>query len=238
MMRWPIYTLILLIMLVYAPVARATLSIDVSSPVIKVSTGFTGASVTVFGTQDQEGALVITLKGPQKDFTLRKKNKVFGLWTNTNRKTFTNIPSYYFLASSAPLTQVTTPEILYTNGLGVDKILGTNTDEFSQSLIRIQQEQHLFGRDDQQITYISPILYKTTFDLPATVIPGTYTASAFLFRNGILTEQANTAFEVVPDGLSAQIRTFATQHSLLYGLASILIALIAGWLANALLKRE
>ncbi|NBX66191.1 MAG: hypothetical protein EBQ96_04260 [Proteobacteria bacterium] len=223
--------------------ARAALSVDVSSDVIGVTTGFNGTKLTVFGTQDQDGDIVIMVEGPPKTMTVHKKTAIFGLWTNTDKRRFANMPSYYELAASVPLDEVAAPDILQPLRIGLTHLLiapsvDDGTAQFSNALVRIQQDMGLYGKSIKPVTYTSPRLYKVPFELPANVAPGHYTVSAFLFRDGALIEQAGKSFEVVPEGLSAQLRYFAQNFGLLYGLAGVLMALVAGWLATVLLKRE
>ncbi len=225
------------------PTARAALSIDVSSETIRVTTGFNGSAITIFGVQEQQGALAIVVEGPSKTMTVKKKSPVFGLWTNTDSRRFVNMPAYYEMAASAPLDEVAAPETLRSNRIGLTNILIAPADDdgtaaFSNALVRIQQDHGVYGKTVKPLTYITPALFKATFELPAVVSPGQYKVSAFLFHDGALLEQTSASFEVVPDGWSARLRHFATNFGLLYGFAGVLMAMVAGWLATVLLKRE
>lgn len=235
--------LAIVLLLTWAAPAQAAFSIDVSSDVIAVTTGFDGASVTVFGEQGQSGDLVIMVEGPPKTMTIQKKTPVFGLWTNTDSRRFLGMPAYYELAASVPVDDVAAPEILRASRIGLTNLLiapadDDGTAQFSNAFVRIQQDRGLYGKTVKPVVYVTPQLFKVRFDLPANVASGHYKVSAFLFRDGALIEQANVPFEVVPEGMNAQLRRFATRYGLLYGLAGVLMALMAGWLATVLLKRE
>lgn len=223
--------------------AQATLSLDISSDVIGVTTGFDGARITVFGIQDQDGDLVIMVEGPPKTMIIHKKTPIFGLWTNTDKRRFANMPSFYELAASVPIDEVAAPALLQSLRIGLTYLLiapaeDDGTSQFTNALVRIQQDAGLYGRTTKPITYTTPQLYKVVFELPANVASGRHVVSAFLFRDGALVERASKAFEVVPEGLSARLRHFANNFGLLYGLFGVLMALVAGWLATVLLKRE
>lgn len=224
--------------------ARAALSIDVSSPLIKVTTGFNGSSITVFGTQDVQGALVILVEGPSKPMTIRKKSPVFGLWTYTDSRRFANLPVYYETAASAPIDRIAAEDVLRSHRIGLTNLLAApdNDDDgsaaFSAALVRLQQKKGVYVEEVKTIDYISPSLFKAVFDIPPIVRAGTYKVSAFLFQDGQLVEQASVPFDVAHEGLSADMRRFATKYSFIYGLAGVLMAMFAGWLATVLLKRE
>lgn len=237
-------TLVLVALIVMGIPARASdLSIDVSNPVIHVTTGFNGADITIFGTQAQSGSIAIVVEGPAKRMTVEQKNPVMGMWTNTRSWNFLNMPAYYEVASSVPVTQLTDAAGLQQNRIGIanlmaDLLADAKVKPFAEALIRLQQQKGVYGREIERVTYINPTLFKSTFSLPALVAPGHYRARAFLFRDGKLLEETSVPFEVIPEGLSAELRRFATQHSLLYGLAGVVMALVAGFLAAVLLKRE
>lgn len=223
--------------------AQAGLTVDISSALIRVTTGFNGSSLTVFGTQEQEGTIVIVVEGPSKPMTVRKKSSVFGFWTVTDSRRFANMPTYYDMAASAPLTDVAAPEILRMHRIGLTNMLAAPADDdgtaaFTAALVRLQEEHHVYGHEAKPLTYITPQLFKVAFDIPAVVTAGPYKVSAFLFKDGKLLEQSSVPFEVIHDGVSAELRRFATNNGLLYGLAGVAMAILAGWLATVLLKRE
>lgn len=229
----------------FAVPARA-MSIDVSDDVIKVTTGFNGTAMTVFGTQDKPGTVVIVLEGPPKAVTIRKKSRVLGLWTNTDSREYHNVPGFYQVAASGPLSLVASDEVLKQNRIGIANLPivpdkgadKADTAEFTSALFKMQQDHHLFVDDIAPLAYPGPMLFKAHFKMPALVPPGQYKVSAYLFQDGHIIEQDTAPFVIIPEGLSANMRIFATQNGLLYGLTGLLMALFAGWLATVLLKRD
>lgn len=229
------------LILACSPAAQAGMVVDVSDETIKVTTGFNGTSITVFGTQDQAGSIVISVEGPPKDMNVRKKTRMLGLWTNTDNRKFKNMPAFYEVAASGPLNLIAPADVLVNNRLGMSSLLPINNQkdaEFGAALLREQTQAALYVADVSQLEYPGPLLFKARFNLPAIVSPGSYKVSAYLFKDGAVLEQANGRFEVVPEGLSAKLRYFANENGFLYGCAGILMAMFAGWLATVLLKRE
>lgn len=229
------------------PNVAAAMAIDVSSDVIRVTTGFTGATITVFGTQEQPGDVVIVVEGPPRNATVRKKNRVAGLWTNTDSRNFINVPSFYEMASATTLDKIAAPELLKQKRIGLENLsvvrlkggkMDATTTEFVAALFQEQSKMKLFVPEAQPLFYPGPNLFKTQFSIPAIVAPGQYRVSAYLFSNGQIMEEDTANFVVVPEGLSAELRVFATENGLLYGLTGMFMALMAGWLATVLLKRD
>lgn len=238
-------TIALLILL--TPHHASAMAIDVSDESIRVTTGFNGATVTVFGTQDKPGAVVVVVEGPKRSMTVRKKTSVMGLWTNTDSRKFVDVPAFYEVAASGPLDTITTADVLRQHRIGLDNltilpsrgnITDAGTQDFSKALFDMRIKKHLLVRDVAPLAYPGPMLFKARFTLPALVPSGSYKVSAYLFQNGQIMEEDSSTFEIVPEGLSASLRKFATQDGLLYGIGGMLMALFAGWLATVLLKRE
>lgn len=222
------------------------LRVDVSQDVIQVTTGFDGASITVFGMQEGEGDVVLVVEGPAKSFTVREKDRRLGLWTNVEARTFPDVPSFYEVASAVPIKDIATVDILRENNIGVDNLIlrerrGSNSarvQRYRRALITTLQDKQLYVDDRNPITHISPQLFKAQFDLPAVVTPGRYGVYAYLFAEGKIIGHDQVRFEVQPEGFSADIKRMAQQQRLLYGLFAVIMAMTAGWLATVLLKRD
>ena len=67
---------------------------DLSNHLIAISSGFTGASVVLFGATEGKGDIIAVVRGPERELTVRRKGKVAGIWVNAESVTFTNVPSF------------------------------------------------------------------------------------------------------------------------------------------------
>ena len=66
---------------------------------------------------------------------------------------------------------------------------------------------------------------------------GDYRANVYLFQNGKLLKRVSTPMLVEKVGFGADVYHFAHQKSALYGIAAIIIAISAGWLAAVLFRK-
>jgi uncharacterized protein (TIGR02186 family) len=82
---------------------------DLSSHLIAITTGFTGASVILFGATEGRGDIIAVVRGPEREVKVWRKGKVAGIWVNAESVTFSNVPSFYALATSRPLDEVLAP---------------------------------------------------------------------------------------------------------------------------------
>jgi uncharacterized protein (TIGR02186 family) len=87
------------------------------------------------------------------------------------------------------------------------------------------------------VKLIDNSLFLTRLDFPARVPVGQYRAEVYLFIDGKYMDKAELEFSVEKSGIERSLFNFAHHQPLLYGLFSVLIALIAGWLAGVLIRR-
>src|SRR6202007_2257475 len=114
------------LMLFWAAPARAeALVADLTSHLIAITTGFTGASVVLFGAIDGPGDVAVVVQGPDREITVRRKSRIAGLWVNSREVTFANAPSFYAVAASRPLEEIVSPATAAFYRLGVTN-LGIN----------------------------------------------------------------------------------------------------------------
>src|SRR6516162_2327558 len=82
---------------------------DLTNHLIAITTGFTGASVVLFGATDGPGDVAVVVQGPDREITVRRKRRIAGIWVNSHEVTFANVPSFYFVAASRPLEEIISP---------------------------------------------------------------------------------------------------------------------------------
>src|SRR5271154_4365655 len=100
------FRLLALILSWTAPAHAEGLVADLTSHLIAITTGFTGASVVLFGAIDGPGDVIVAVRGPEREMTVRRKTRVAGIWVNTQQVTFANLPSFYAVAASRPMADI------------------------------------------------------------------------------------------------------------------------------------
>jgi len=222
------------------PAAAAPLVADLTSHLIGINAGFTGASVVLFGATDGPGDIVVVVRGPERDVVVRRKRQVAGIWVNAKGETFTNVPSFYSLASSRPLDVITTPAVLAFHQLGLGNLrlalargpLREEDMPFRAALIEEQQRAGLFARRTGKVDFLGDRLFRTTISFPSNVPTGTYLVQVFLIRDKGIVAGQTTPLVVSKMGADAAIYDFAERWSALYGIVAVLTAMMAGWLAS------
>ena len=115
--------------------AQAPLVADISAREIAITTGFAGAELLLFGAFEGRGDVVVVVRGPRPPVVVRKKNRVFGIWLNTESRTFIGLPQYYRVAATRPLDQVAPRAVLERYEIGEDHL------DFALALHRPEQQQ-------------------------------------------------------------------------------------------------
>lgn len=220
--------------------AQQDLVADLSSHLVEITTGFTGADVLLFGAIEGEGEIVVTVTGPRSDVTVRRKARVAGVWANVESVTFANTPAFYAVAATEPLPDVASIDIRQRQEIGVENLslrpLDAGIDAvtataFRAGLIRNKVAAGLFADEVLPVTVLSNRLFRTRIHLPANVAIGTYTVAVYYLRDGSAVHAQTTPLVVSKTGVGADIFLFAHTNSAAYGVLAIIVAVASGWLA-------
>jgi uncharacterized protein (TIGR02186 family) len=236
---------------------RESIQADVSTRNVQVTSSFSGTEIVVFGAVDnsrQQSAeaglydIVIIVVGTPTKLVAREKSRVGGLvWLNTDSLAFDSVPSYYAIASTRPLDEITSPEVLKATGIGFEYVpmdlaksaegrTAAEIGAFRAAVVRLKRRERLFTRSDFAVTFIGPSLFRASIEVPANVVVGPFETRVFLFRNGELLSQYSTKLNLERQGLEETLHVLAFRHPFIYGLIMIGIATGAGLLAAALFR--
>jgi len=228
--------------------ARAnSLAADLSAHLIAITTAFVGTNVVLFGTTDGDGDIVVTVHGPLQDQIVRRKAEVAGIWINRDQLAFADVPSYYAVASSAPIEAIARADVIARHELGTEHLklkpidaTGLEISEiaaFQDALVRNKQRQNLYTSEPEPVNFIGPRLFRTTLDFPANVPPGLYKVQVFELQDGYIVGAQRSTLVISKVGVEADIYDFAQQRSALYGLLAIVMSVTLGWLAGVIFRR-
>ncbi|MGV7214123.1 TIGR02186 family protein [Bradyrhizobium sp. UFLA05-112] len=248
-----------LLMLLLCSAARAErLIVSVSNHRVTVTPNYSGEELVLFGSVERDAAtpanrnaydLVVTVLGPRADMVTRRKERKFGIWINTDYRQFLQVPSYLALFANRPFDQITSPEIARRQQIGLNNVLLTQRvgtdyadvvpdDAFRSAFIRLRTQRGLYREDPSAVTFLTPTLFRTGIPLPAEVPIGTYEVEIKLFANGALVTKTETAFEIVKVGFEQFVATSARQNGFIYGLVTAALALMCGWSASIVFRKD
>jgi uncharacterized protein (TIGR02186 family) len=211
----------------------------ISSNEINVDTEFKGAQILLFGAKSDAGNIVITVRGPRKDFIVSKKQQLLGIWYNGERISFKNSYSFYSLFSTFNNGQ-TIEENLSDFELGKNNIkfeslpnlAPAKINEFRIQLVELLENKNFFAKGTKKIDFLDETLFKVMIDFPKNILLGTYIVEIYLINNGTILSYQSIPIFVNQVGMSAKISEFAYNQAVLYGLLAVFIAIFVGYLTN------
>ena len=215
----------------------------ISTNEINIDTKFRGADILLFGAKGYSGNIVIAVRGPKKNFLITKKERFMGIWHNGERMKVKDIYSYYSLFSTFN-DNAASADILALLELGRNNLKfdfsGSSDDktknDFQIQLIDKFEKSSLYPATNK-IDFLDETLFKVMLHFPKNISRGIYTVEIYLINEDSLTSFQSIPIYVNQVGVSARILDFAYQESFLYGIITVILALVVGWLANYLFAR-
>lgn len=231
---------------------------------VRVDSGFQGASIVLYGAvfnpTGDPADVVVVVRGPQQPVRLVRKTRVAGVWLNSRPVLFEGAPSFYMTASTRALSDIADFGQLRRLGVGVDHLridapeeqrtvtrygvrdvvisrLGEDYLEWRRAVIRLKEAAALYNTDPDGVEFVDRGLFRAELELPATAPTGRYYAEVWLFREGEPVSVSNLSLTVEKVGLEREIYDFAHRRPWLYGVLSVVLAVLTGWGASRLFKR-
>jgi uncharacterized protein (TIGR02186 family) len=235
------------LLLALAPAQRASgqaLVADLTDHFVAITAGFVGTSVTLFGTTESEGDIVVVVRGPKQFEEVRRKSHLAGIWINRRSLRFAGVPGYFATLSSRPVEDLLSPAKRSLGGIGVEslKLLPTEPAEpdeiadFRAAMIGSFERDGLYSTKSGALTFLGKHLFRATLNFPASVPTGTYSVDVHLVRQGQIVVTQTIPLVIEQTGFEAVINDFAVGHRTLYGIVVVLAAAMAGWIGSTLLR--
>ncbi len=255
-MSRPLLILAMFLLTALAPARAETLIVSISSHQIQITSNYTGDQLTVFGLVERDGRtasrgdpydLVITVRGPRRMLLVREKERLGPIWINRTQRRFPDSPVFLSVSSNRPLSEILSPDTALRERIGLANAdrpppLSFDVDaplaRFQAGMIRMLEEKGLYAENERGVTFLSGTLFSAPIEVPATAPTGPYEIDIVLYSGGVPLARQSTNFEVVKTGLEQGLATGAHERSFLYGLATVALALLLGWLASVVFRRD
>lgn len=218
---------------------------DLSGYRVEIDSGFTGTRLFLFGARNDNGDIVVVVRGPARNFMLRRKERIAGLWINRRHIDFSGVPDYYLLAAGKPPAMIKDHGLFEKLDIGQAHLLSEPSGakqkvlfpSFAEAFFRKQAERRLYAPEGSKVDFMGETLFKTVIEFPDTIPRGKYTAEIYLFSDGELVGVQTTPIQVVKSGFDAFVSNMAHESPMFYGFAAVVVALAAGWGAGRLFER-
>jgi uncharacterized protein (TIGR02186 family) len=245
MMLW---RLVLLLCFAALPLRAEEVVLGLSKDKVAITATFEGSEILIFGAVKREEPIpdvpldvVIAVAGPSEPVTVRRKDRRFGIWVNTDMVVLDSAPSFYAVATTGPLDKVMSDTEDLRHRVSIPRAIRSvgaasmaeDAERFTDALIRIRRDQGAYAVREGAVVLDQETLFRGAIQLPANLTEGEYLTRIFLTREGRVVSQLETVIDVRKVGLERWLYTLSRQQPLVYGLMSLAIAIAAGWGASA-----
>lgn len=230
------------------------IQIGLSTDTIGIGADFSGADLTIFGALtgtdpliQRQGRydIIVILEGPEVPLVLYKKSRVLGMWMNTDSQRFDQVPLSYIGSATRQIQDITDKRTFKQLSLGIAALSfetvryqARRDTEFADALKGLNLKSGRYSDNSGTVEFISPNLFRASLKLPANVPVGKHKARAFLFRNGAFIKENSTGLQIEKSGFEQTLVLYSQKYSALYGIGSILIAMLIGWLGRLIFRQD
>jgi uncharacterized protein (TIGR02186 family) len=229
---------------------------DLSDYHVAITSSFTGTQLLLFGAfgrniDPTNTDLIVVVRGPAQKVTLRRRERTMGIWVNADKVEFASAPGYYQVASTKNLDGLASAQLLARNQIGLQYLRldpspqpiaapspGAPIEEFRDALVRAKKRDGLYREDIGSVTFVSPSLFRQTIYIPANVPTGDYKVEVYLVSDGDIVSAQSSPLFIGKTGSEREIYLFAHQWPLAFGVIAIVLALIAGFVAGEIFRRD
>jgi hypothetical protein len=235
----------LFVLIVSSSPCHSSQTFSVTPSILKIDSFFGGAEVSVSAELPKGCEAVIEVTGEKVEEDLMRKGRRWDLWMNVGEIDIDGAPYLYLLKSSAPqlIGAGNRPwgyEALLQGVAFKGRFKTGDKPELFREFVQLKEGQGLYGIFPGAVK-ISPLnstrsMAQVSFRLPSRIPEGIYRVCLSVIQDGQTVERRCIPFKVVMKGLPAFLVSLASQHSAIYGVLSIFVAVAGGLLSGVLFK--
>lgn len=221
---------------------------------VSLTTNYSGSELFIYGAVkrlasapdvDSPLDIIVAIAGPSTSVEVRKKERQSGIWVNGPGVRVDSAPSFYAVATTRPVRDILsyTDELRYR--IGLEHVINlidppdwarAEREDYRLAVARIREDEGLYSIRPNTVKLVENTLFETRIELPADLTEGDYEARIFLLRDKSVVDIYEETIEVRRAGFGRLIYGAAQDYPAIYGLLSIAVALLAGWLASAFFR--
>ncbi len=232
---------------------------------VRVNSSFHGARIVLYGAvfdqAQRPSDVVVIVRGPDQPVRIARKTRVLGLWINSRPVVFEGAPGFYMAASNRPLDEIARFGVLRRLGAGVDHLpirapaeqrietrygirdvvvsrLGADYLAWRRAVVRLKIRSGLYAEDQRGVRFVDRGLFRAEIALPTEAPTGRYRADILLFQDGQPVSLRSRTLTVEKVGAERLLYVWAHERPWTYGIFSMALALLAGWAASKVFRRD
>jgi len=224
--------------------------IHVTPNLIDIGANYNGLDAFVTGTMPKDAGVLVRLTGKEGDVHFKQKGKLLKLlWMNLRSVSIDHLPSMMLIYPSKEVEKFMFSKTKEWRNLGLDfdslkkniKIRPSNINKESifNELMKLKQSENLFGikMDKVEVSNQGNLKkFKVAVKFPSNISDGIYKVETYIIRDGKIIWKDVQQIIAKKSGFPAFLSNMAFNHSLLYGILAVLIALFAGIITGYLFQ--
>ena len=164
---------------------------------VAITANFDGSEILIFGAikrdtpvqADQDPIeVVVAIEGPSVPVTVRRKEKKWGIWVNTDSLEIDSAPAFYAVATSGPFNQILSETEDLRYHVSVPKAIRSvgatdhvaDPESFTDAVIRIRRKNGLYQFHENAVDVAEQTLFRTSVALPSNLTEGVYKTRVFM----------------------------------------------------------
>ncbi|GGG71778.1 membrane protein [Salipiger pallidus] len=239
----------LLLLIAALPLRAEEVVMGMSRDSVNITADFDGSEVLIFGAVKREAVIrpdpplqvIVTVAGPVDPVTVWRKERRAGIWVNADAVEIDAAPSFYAVATSGPWGSVISEVEDLRHKVSINRAIRSvgapmtisDSRSFTEALIRLREKSGLYQNLFNTVDLRESTLFDTAISMPANIVEGTYQVRVLLTRGGQVVAQHTSEIGVGKVGIERWLFNLSQRQPLVYGLLSIVLAVVAGWGASA-----
>ena len=215
--------------------------VKVTPPTVGMGTFYGGAKMRVAGMAGAGNKIIVVVRGPSAAQVFNKVGRVGPIWVNTGKVTISAAPSLFLIFSSAPVNTLLNPTAIDQYQLDLGSLrkhvqIGTQAqdrDRIADDFLafKARQGNYRINSVSVQMGALTQegVPYSLDFELPKSAASGKYEVSVLECRDGKVVNKVDVDLPVMEVGFPALVARLARERASLYGLISVIIAMVAGF---------
>ncbi|OGA35694.1 MAG: hypothetical protein A3F75_07000 [Betaproteobacteria bacterium RIFCSPLOWO2_12_FULL_64_23] len=213
---------------------------------VKITTDFAGTDVKAVGSMRGPADLIIKLVGPQQAAILSRETKLGPFWVEGETMKMEGAPSLLFLYATAPIASILPPAEQQKYGLILEgvpvrvepRLQAHVSADWRKAFFRLKERQGNYHEDDTAIRVFGNRLFIADMRLPGDLQTGTYTVETLVVKSGKVVGRNVGQFKVRLAGIERRVWEVAHDHSWVFGSVFTLLAMLLGFVLNAIPYRR
>jgi hypothetical protein len=223
----------------------APANLSVSPGTLAVGTFFSGGELTISGEIPSESEVAIEVAGPEVEGRYDLKGRVGPFWLTRGSVELANAPEVYLLLMPSWTDWEKKAD---AQGLGIEHLRSrisishadVAADDIFHMFVKLKSAEGLYGESPGAIAY-GPAQggskrFTAKCRLPSSVQEGVYTVQAVITESGVQRMAPRCDLTVEQVGFIKLVNQLASNRRLAYGLAAVVIALLAGAFMGLIFK--